>query len=60
MIIFGIDKVTDFDTIVSTILVKLSLSKGGGGWKKTFRSSAIQSGIFLMKVSSTSKLESPF
>jgi hypothetical protein len=37
MLIFGIDKTTIFDTVVSAILIKLSLSKGGGGWRKTFK-----------------------
>jgi hypothetical protein len=28
-----------FGMVDSTILMKLSLSKGGGGWRKTFKAS---------------------
>ena len=34
----SIDKTTNFDIVNSTILINLSLSKGGGGWRKTFKS----------------------
>jgi hypothetical protein len=40
ILIFDIDNTIIFDTVLSTILIKLSLSKGGGGWRKTFKSSA--------------------
>jgi hypothetical protein len=36
ILIFGIDNMTIFDTVISTILIKLSFSKGGGGWDKAF------------------------
>jgi hypothetical protein len=34
---FDIDKIVAFGIVNSTILKILSLSKGGGGWRKTFK-----------------------
>jgi len=36
-LIFGIDKRFIFYIINPRTLIKLSLSKGGGGWRKTFK-----------------------
>ena len=36
-LIFGIDKKYILYILDSTTLTKLSLSKGGGGWRKTFK-----------------------
>jgi hypothetical protein len=34
---FCIDKVISLGIVNSTILIGLSLSEGGGGWRKTFK-----------------------
>jgi hypothetical protein len=43
-----------FAILNSTILTGLSITKGGGGWRKTFKKYVIQFRIFLLKVSSIS------
>jgi len=40
ILIFSIDKTSISDNVVSTILVEVSLSKGGGRWGKTFKNIA--------------------
>jgi hypothetical protein len=36
-LVFGIDKTSNSYIINPQALTKLSLSKGGGGWRKTFK-----------------------
>jgi len=40
------------------LIARFSLSKGGGGWRKTFKSSTTQIRIFLLKVRSISIFKS--
>ena len=39
-LILPVDKIVGFGIVNSTILSKSSLSKGGGGWRKTFKISS--------------------
>ena len=36
-LIFVVDNMVTFGTVNSTVLTKLSLSEGGGGWRKTLK-----------------------
>ena len=49
-----------FGIVNSTIITEFSLSKGGGGSSKTFRSPTIQFRIFVLKVSCIGIVNSPF
>ena len=53
-----IDKRYIWCIVNSAVLKKLSLSEGGGGWRKTFKSRTIQIRIFLLKVRSISIFKS--